>query len=175
MFFVKKRINTDMNDSMNSFEDDDLNDIVSQIKNQSRSLKRVEKEYPTLKKDDLEQFIIENASKVIIDSVDMIQDIKNDIVAEDSKGVEAVSELVKAVTGAIDALSKLKLSDDKIKAQKELKEMEISSKVNMLEDKANGTIGISISREELLKHLNPFKKDKTTEPLVIEVDQSSDN
>lgn len=148
----------------------DVNDIVSQIKNQSKSLKKVDKVYPELKKEDLEQFVIDNASKVIVDSVDMIQELKDDVVASgDGKTIEAVSELVKAVTGAIDALSKLKLSDDRIKAQKEIKEMDIASR--QIEDKNSPlSIGISISREELLKHLNPFKKDKVNEPTVIEMD-----
>lgn len=160
-------------------EDFMVDDIVSQIKNQSRSLSmtKIEKEYPNLKKEDLEQFVIDNASKVIVDSVDMIQELKTEVIAGgDGKTIEAVSELVKAVTGAIDALSKLKLSDDKIKAQKEIKEMEISSRT-LLEDKGGvPQIGVAISREELLKHLNPFKKDKTNEPTVIEMEiQTSDS
>ena len=106
--------------------DRDVDNIISQIKNQGKSLKAPEREKPELKKEDLEKFIIDNASSVVVDAVDMIQILKNDVTsAHDPELVEAVSELVKAATSAIDALSKLKLSDDKIKSQKEIKKMEI--------------------------------------------------
>lgn len=150
-----------------NFEDDDLvldktvNDIINQIKSQSQTIKKVEKEQKTLSKEDLEKFVIDNAATVVNDSVEMIQGIKDVLMTcpADSKLIESTAELVKAVTGAIDSLSKLKLSDDKIKASKELKQMDIDAK-NI--DVPSGTVGLLISREDLFKELKNL--DKIKEP-----------
>lgn len=145
--------------------DYDVDNIISQIKNQGKSITNIEKQRPELKKEDLENFVIENASAVITDSVEMIQELKLSVMAgEDSRMVEAVSELVKAVTGAIDSLSKLKLSDDKIKGQKEIKQMEIDAKMNNEE----GTKSLTFSREEILSKL--LQSPKREEPVVIDVE-----
>lgn len=142
----------------------DVDSIIAQIKNQGKSLKKIEKEKPELRKEDLEKFIIDNAASVVADSIEMIQSIKGDVLAgADSKTIEAAAELVKAVTGAIDSLSKIKLSDDKLIGQKELKKMELDSKVENLQ---NNQQGLFISREEIFKRLFDEKKleNKTEEP-----------
>lgn len=134
----------------------DVDSIIAQIKNQGKSLKKAEREKTELRKEDLEKFIIDNAASVVSDSIDMIQSIKGDVLAgADSKTIEAAAELVKAVTGAIDSLSKLKLSDDKLIGQKELKKMEIDAKVENLQ---NNQQGLFISREEIFKRLFDEKK-----------------
>lgn len=146
--------------------DRDVDDIIFQIRNQGKSLKNVEKEKPELTKDDLEKFVIDNASSVVMDSIEMVQSLKLDVIAgADSKMVEAVSELVKATTAAIDSLSKLKLSDDKIKSQKEIKQMDIDAKTSIIADQ-NAT-GLFISREELLKNLlGPREAPKVEDPPI---------
>ncbi len=132
--------------------DIEVDNIINQIKNQGKSLKNVEKERPDLKKEDLEDFIIKNASTIVLDSVEMVQSLKLDVEAGgDSRMVEAVSELVKATTAAIESLSKLKLADDKIKSQKELKQMDIESKDVVGLPSPNG--GIFLSQQEVMNHL----------------------
>lgn len=148
--------------------DHDVDSIIAQIKNQGKSIKNVEKERPELKKEDLEKFVIDNAASVVVDSIEMIQSLKMDVMAGgDSKMVEATAELVKAVTGAIDALSKLKLNDDKLRGQKELKQMDIESKT--IGDSSISQSGIFLSREEVIKNL--FRRDDTPalEPVVEKV------
>lgn len=142
--------------------DRDVNSIISQIKSQGKSIKNIQKERPELNKEDIEKFIIDNASSIVSDSIEMVQGLKLDVLAGgDAKMVEATAELVKAVTGALDALSKLKLSDDKIKSQKELKQMDIDSKGPDLI--GGGQSGLFISREDLIKNLltNAKESDKT--------------
>lgn len=132
--------------------DIEVDNIINQIKNQGKSLKSIEKERPELKKEDLEAFIIANASAVVLDALEMIQSLKNDVMASgDSKLVESAAELVKATTGAIDSLSKIKLSDDKLKGQKELKKMDIDSKTTEALPSPNG--GIFLSQQEVMNHL----------------------
>tara|TARA_B110000495_G_C22918774_1_gene536739 strand:+ start:54 stop:542 length:489 start_codon:yes stop_codon:yes gene_type:complete len=148
--------------------DRDVDNIISQIKNQGKTLKKVEREKPNLQKEDLEKFVIDNASLIIDDSIEMIQALKIDVIAgADPKMVESISELLKATTSAIESLSKLKLSDDKIKAQKEIKQMDIDSKENggNLEI-SGGQGGLYISREELLKKILNHSSDE--KPKAIE-------
>lgn len=150
--------------------DRDVDNIISQIKNQGKTLKNVEKERPELKKEDLEKFIIDNAAAVVADSIEMIQGLKLDVLAGgDAKQIEATAELVKAVTGALDSLSKLKLSDDKLKGQKELKQMDIDSKG--AEALTGGQSGLFISREDLIKNILNRKDDPldTIVPDAIDV------
>lgn len=150
--------------------DRDIDNIISQIKNQGKTLKNVEKERPELKKEDLEKFIIDNAASVVADSIEMVQGLKLDVLAGgDSKMVEATAELVKAVTGALDALSKLKLSDDKLKGQKELKQMDIDSKGT--EAITGGQSGLFISREDLIKNILNRKNEPDEDgPIGITLD-----
>jgi lipoate synthase len=131
--------------------DNEVDDIISQIKNQSKILKRTENVHPDLKKEDLENFVITNAGKIVNHSLEMVESLKTEVLAgADSKLIESVSELVKATTSAIDSLSKLKLSEDKIKAQKEITQMNINAKVIKDEEQAKG---IMLSREEIIKAL----------------------
>ena len=145
--------------------DDTVDSIINQIKSQGHNLRNVEKKYPTLDKEGLEKFVIDNASIVITDSVEMVQALKNEVLAgADGKTVEAVSELVKAVTGAIDALSKLKLSDDKIKGQREIKQMEIEARQH--DPSVNPNV-LTFSREEVLKRMITMKN--TSSDTIVDV------
>ena len=147
--------------------DRDVDSIINQIKNQGRSLKTAETERPELKKEDLEKFIIDNAASVVQDSIEMLQSLKMDILTgADPKMVESISELVKATTAAIESLSKLKLSDDKLKGQKELKQMDIDSKNS--EDPSK-VAGLFLSREELIRNLFVKPIEKIEEPAPIDV------
>jgi len=156
---------------MNDFDatlDSDVDDIISQLKNQGKSLKTVEKEKPHLSKDDVEKFILDNASSVVVDCVAMLQSLGEEVRAGgDPKLVESVAEIAKAATIAIEALSRLKLSDDKIKAQKDIKQMDIDSKV--VKEDASENKGIYLSREEMLKHLFKSKEPEKIEQPTIEV------
>jgi hypothetical protein len=148
--------------------DRDVDSIISQIKNQGKSIKNVQKERPELKKEDLEKFIIDNAAAVVADSIEMVQSLKLDVVGGgDAKMVEATAELVKAVTGAIDALSKLKLSEDKIKSQKEIKQMDIDAKSP--DALTGGQSGLFISREDLIKNLLGKKDEDDKKDNLIDV------
>lgn len=151
---------------MNEDEELDLevDNIIFQIKNQSKSLKKVEKERPELRKEDLETFVLANASAIVLDSIEMIQSLKTDVMAGgDPKMVESVSELVKATTSALDSLSRLKMADDKIKSQKELKIMDIDSKSPEL---LGNSPGIFISREEAFRLFLDKNKKNIEEPTI---------
>lgn len=135
--------------------DDEVDDIISQLKNRGGTFKEAVRENPNLSPEDVEKFIIDNASSVVKDCVSMLQSITEEIKAgTDPKLIESAAELAKATTAAIDALSKLKLSDDKIKGQKELKQMDLNFKANIHDEKQKE--GLYLSREELIKSLKSY-------------------
>ena len=144
--------------------DIEVDNIINQIKNKGNSIKRLEREKPELRKEDLETFVLANASAIVLDSVEMIQTLKMDVMAgADAKMVESVSELVKATTAALDSLSRLKLADDKIKSQKELKRMDIDSKSPEVLGNAPG---LFISREEAFRLFLDSNKKNIQEPTI---------
>ena len=151
--------NSRVNINMDHDEDDDflnaeVDDIISQIKNQSKIVNQLPKNKPDLKKEDLEEFVITNAGKVVNHSLEMVENLKLEVLAgADSKLIESVSELVKATTSAIDALSKLKISEDKIKAQKEITQMNIQAKIIRDEEESN-TPKLTFTRNDIIKLLN---------------------
>lgn len=159
---------------MREFEDDldqDVDNIIAQLKNQTKKINDVAKERIQLEKGDIEKFIIDNASNVVTDCVDMIQSLKLDVQAGgDSKLIESTATLVNAFTSAIDALSKLKLSEDKINAQKEIKQMDISAKLISNNENETSAKGVYISREELIKGLLDYKKSDVPPPQPPAID-----
>lgn len=146
------------------FLDEEVNDIISQIKNQSKILKKPENVIPELTKEGLEEFVIKNAAKTVHMSVEMMEQLKLEVMAgADSKLIESVSELVKATTSAIDSLSKLKIADDKNKTQKEITQMNIDAKTSGKEDE--DAPKLSFTRNDILKLL-----ENKNSP-IIEADQ----
>ncbi len=145
-------------DEEDDFLNEEVDDIISQIRNQGKLLKKPEAVAPDLSKEDLEGFIIKNAGKVVNNSLEMMERMKIEVLAgADAKMIESVSELVKATTSAIDSLAKLKISEDKIKAQKEITQMNIDAKVSKEED---DTPKLTFTRNDILKMLD--NKEPTT-------------
>jgi hypothetical protein len=141
-------------DKDDDFLDAEVDDIISQIRNQSKIVNQLPKQqHPTLKKEDLEEFLITNAGKVVNHSLEMVENLKLEVLAgADSKLIESVSELVKATTSAIDSLSKLKISDDKIKAQKEITQMNIQAKI-IKDEEESDTPKLTFTRNDIIKLL----------------------
>ena len=114
----------------------------------------------------MEEFILKNASAIVQDAVELVSELKAEMMAgADSKLLEAYSILVKSATSAIDSLTKLKLSDDKIKSQKEITQMNIDAKQTSSKDQPDGFL---LSREEVIAALMN-KPNKTLENKAIDV------
>ena len=161
-----------MNNAEDDFDDEldrDVDSIINQIKNQSNSLNRVKKDHPELKREELEDFVIQKTSTIIHDCVDMVQSLKLDVEAGgDSKMVESTATLVNALVNAVNTLSKIQLADHSNKTKKEIEQMRIEAKVS---DNENGLLGnksgLFISREDLLKEM--FKRSKVDEKEVDKI------
>jgi hypothetical protein len=149
--------------------DNEVNDIISQIKNQSKNFKKEEIEIPELNRENLEELLLRTAAKVITHSVEVMEKMKDDVIASaDSKMLESYSAHTKATTSALETLLKFKNAEDKIKAQKEIAQMNIDSKITKGDDD-DGTPKLTFTRNDILKLLEKKKDDDDDAPPAVPV------
>lgn len=141
-----------------------VDSIINQIKSQSNSINQVKKEHPELKREELEDFVIQKTSSIINDCCDMVQGLKLDVEAGgDSKMVESTATLVNALVNAVNTLSKIQLAENSHKNKKEIEQMKIDSKESSDDKNLIGNkSGVFISREDLLKEM--FKRSNIEDP-----------
>ena len=97
---------TDQNNEENN--ELDVKSLVDQLKDSVKTAKNMQSDKFSLAKEDLEQFILDNTGKLIKDSMDTIDDIKQYIIsAPEPDDVHSLAELYKASTSAIEALNKI--------------------------------------------------------------------
>ena len=109
-------------------------------------------EMEPLEKEEVEQFIINKSSKLISDSMEMIENMKEVVFhVPDADNVSSLAELIKASTGAIETLNKLVTQDKKSQTQIQVKQLDIQSK-KLLQDSEQDH-KLKLSREEVLKNL----------------------
>lgn len=130
----------------------DVKSLVDQLKESTKIAKAVDCEEFELKPEDLEQFILNNTGKLIKDSMNTIDDIKQYIInAPEPEDVHSLAELYKASTGAIETLNKILIQNQKSKTQLTVKKLDIESKLN-LKNTAD-TDKISFTRDEVFNKL----------------------
>ena len=133
---------------------DEANDIIAQLKEIPKEAKQLsnKQELEPLEKEKVEQFIIDQSAKLIQDSMEMINNMKEIVFhVPDSDNVSSLAELIKASTGAIETLNKLVTQDKKSQTQLQIKHLDIQSK-HVLQD-SDQEYKLKISREEVLKKL----------------------
>lgn len=133
---------------------EEANDIIAQLKEIPKEAKQLatKKDVEPLEKEKVEQFIIDQSAKLIQDSMEMIENMKEVVYyIPDADNVSSLAELIKASTGAIETLNKLVSQDKKSKTQLQVKKMDIESK-KILQDQ-DQQHQLKISREEVLKQL----------------------
>ena len=130
---------------------EDVKSLLDQLKETNKIVKNVDKQPFALPKEKLEQFILDNTGRLIKDSMDTIDNIKDFIVsAPEPEDVHSLAELYKASTGAIEALNKILIQQQKTAAQITVKTMDIQAKQSLAEKKSDST---TFTREEIMKSL----------------------
>ena len=133
---------------------DEANDIIAQLKEIPKEAKQIinKQELEPLEKEKVEQFIIDQSAKLIQDSMEMINNMKEVVFhVPDSDNVSSLAELIKASTGAIETLNKLVTQDKKSQTQIQVKHMDIQSKQVLQNSEQEHKL--KISREDVLKKL----------------------
>lgn len=134
------------------FPDDDVDDLVSQLKDNNTAFNKVKKERTDVTPENLEEFIMKSSGALVQDSLEMIANIKEFTnLAPDARETESLAELVKASSTAIETLNKILLQNKKSDTQIKVKEMDVNVKKGIA--MAEQGTKIMLSREEIMKEL----------------------
>ena len=132
----------------------EIGDLVDQLKNAEQYLKKPHKaeEDFDLDPEELEKFILNNAGKLVKKSIDMVDEVKQYVeTAPESRDVSSLSELINASSSAIETLSKILVQNKKDKTQKEVKQMDIDGKKQLMQGEFNAKV--MLSRDDVMKEL----------------------
>lgn len=131
---------------------DEVKTLVDQLREGNQLAKSIEKQDFSLDKADLEQFILNNTGRLINDSMNTIDNIKQYIIsAPEPEDVHSLAELYKASTGAIETLNKILLQQQKSETQVAIKTMDIQSKQALADAKDQDKI--TFTRDEVFEKL----------------------
>lgn len=133
--------------------DEEVNDLISQLKDNRKAVREIRKRDDfELKSEELEQFILNSTGKLIQDSMDMVDTVKQYVeCAPDADGVGSLAELLKATTSSIDTLCKILVQDKKGNTAVGIKQLDIASKQQLMQTDHNNKI--SLTRQEVLDGL----------------------
>lgn len=146
--------------------EEDLDFIVGDIITQLKGTTALTKKEPEdeLTKEKLEEFIIKNSGKLIMKSLDIIDDVQAYISsAPDAKDVAAFAELLKASSASMESLNKIYISLEKNKTTRDIKQMDIVSREQL---NTQDNITHLLSRKEIMKELMG-KADKAETPIDV--------
>ena len=137
-----------MDESIN----DAVGDLISQLQDNTKQVERVRRERDPIKKEELEDFIARVGSELVQDALEMVQTVRDDIVAApDDKNIEAFASLIAATSTTLDSINKIVLSNKKNSTSLKLKEMDIASRKEL--QQAEGQTKLALTREEIFKML----------------------
>ena len=130
----------------------DVSNLVSKLKESVQQATGMKNDNFVLDKSELEQFILNNTGKLIKDSMDTIDDIKQYIIsAPEPDDVHSLAELYKASTSAIESLNKILIQQQKSATQITVKKMDIDSKHSLQNSRDENSI--TFTRDEVFKKL----------------------
>jgi predicted HicB family RNase H-like nuclease len=132
------------------------NDLTNKIKNSLNAIKDKVEENKKEKDESLEEFILKNSKELVENGIDAINEIKQTVLLNpQSDEVEALAEIFKGVSTAINILKDIQITKMKSTTSKEIKQMDIDSKRMLAEDQKdnNEKIGLRMTRDEVFKLL----------------------
>lgn len=145
-------------------KDSDINDILEHLQQNEEKQKPQDKF--ELKDENLDQFILNNAGQIIKDSVEYIRELREHYQLNSTPDeIKAFSVAVEASAAAIESLNKMSITRQKIKAAKELKEMDTKLK---LEQKDNNQI--TFTRDQLFEMIIKNNNSKNNEIMDKPID-----
>ena len=148
--------------------EEEVDDLIKQLQSNTKNIKNIQKDPEfTLKKEELEQFILNKAGKLVNDSIDMVGNIKQYVdAAPNAEDVESLASLLKATTSSIDTLSKLLVQDKRTATSIAVKRLDIESKKQLQETDHQNKL--ELTREEVLDRLMNDSK-------LIEIEEISED
>jgi hypothetical protein len=143
------------------------NDLTNSLKQSIGTLNKKVKENSEDPNEDLEKFILKNSKELVINGIDAINEIKQTVLLNpQSDEVEALAEIFKGVSTAMNILKDIQLTKIKLQNTKEIKQMDIDSKKE-LEENESAIRGLRMTRDEVFKMLKENEEIIDTEFLPI--------
>jgi len=136
-----------------------INELTEKLKEQMSDVESKSKEYAqetdVLKKENLENFLLEKTGVLVNEGLDTIRELKDVFVTNpDAEEIEALSQAFKAVSSALSVLKDIQVTAMKVDSNKQLKEMDIQAKKE-LKDKSKDEDDqkIYLTRDEVFRRL----------------------
>lgn len=130
------------------------NDLTDKLKQSMGIINTKAKENKINHSEDLEDFILRNSKELVETGIDAIQEIKQTVLLNpQSDEVESLAEIFKGVSTAMNILKDIQIAKMKINTTKEIKEMDIQSKKQQLEETNDSPVGLRMTRDEIFKLL----------------------
>lgn len=132
--------------------DNAVNSIITQLKQTPEVSEKLKVAFPEISNETLEDFVIAHAGKLIksaTDSVEYVQDIVTSAPTPDD--IAALAQLITSTSSALDVLNKIILTKKKLDHATKIKEMDIKSKAEAIEQKP--TAVVLASRKEIMDKL----------------------
>jgi predicted amidohydrolase YtcJ len=121
--------------------------------------KNLSKAHPSLKDEDVNQYVLDKSKALIEAGVTAVQDMTPYVVqGQNPDEVAALAELMSATTKALETLNKTNLIDRKAKKDEQLKKLDIQGKKELAQlqpgNKTTNNMNVLVaSREEIFKKL----------------------
>ena len=136
--------------------DENINEMVGnmldQLQANNREARTVSREPDPIKKEELEDFVVQKSGKLINNTLEMVDTVRDYIIsAPESKDVASMAELINAATNALETLNKIVLSTKKNTTAVKIKEMDIASKKELQQSESDNKL--QLTREEIFKAL----------------------
>lgn len=136
-----------------------VNELTEKLKEQVGSVNNKKIEYKnescSLKKENLEKFILDKAGELVVEGLDTVRELKSIFVGNpNAEEIESLAQAFKAVSSALSVLKDLQVTNTKAESNKEIKEMEIKARKELSENKKdNDDNRLLLTREEVIKRL----------------------
>lgn len=126
---------------------------------------------PPLNEDGISDFIIQRTEELVMNGLETVKDLQLVVAGTlDAKAMQGYANIMSATTAALDTLNNINLEKKKIKAQRELKELDIAAKKEIGPSKnTHNTLNIVASRENILKMLSEGMPMINNDETVVEI------
>jgi len=160
-----------MSDELNEM----VGDLLGQLQEANKKAVVAQKESDPLTKENIEKFVIENAGKLVKESLEVVTNVKDYISsAPENKDVSSLADLIAATSTAIETLNKIIVTDKRNETVIKAKDMDIKSRKELKE--VDTTTKLLATREQVFKMLidSANTSAKTIEAEIVKSEQLED-
>jgi hypothetical protein len=160
-----------MSDELNEM----VGDLLGQLQEANKKAVVAQKESDPLTKENIEKFVIENAGKLVKESLEVVTNVKDYISsAPENKDVSSLADLIAATSTAIETLNKIIVTDKRNETVIKAKDMDIKSRRELKE--VDTTTKLLATREQVFKMLidSANKSAKTIEAEIVKSEKLED-